>query len=81
MAAAGRCAGSGQSVARSVAVFCLSDFEKYARTQLNGNAWGYYSSGADQELTLKDNEEAFRRLSTTAGQPSNLCVILIAGID
>ena len=59
---AGRC--GGQSVARSLnlrAMFCLSDFEKYARTQLDGNAWGYYSSGADQEQTLRDNEEAFRR--------------------
>jgi (S)-2-hydroxy-acid oxidase len=58
MAAAGRCAG--RSVERR-AVFCLSDFEKYARTQLDGNVWGYYSSGADQELTLRDNEQAFRR--------------------
>ena len=42
-------------------MLCLSDFEKYARTQLDGNAWGYYSSGADQEQTLRDNEDAFRR--------------------
>ena len=45
----------------SAAMFCLSDFEKYARTRLDGNAWGYYSSGANQEQTLRDNEEAFRR--------------------
>jgi (S)-2-hydroxy-acid oxidase len=42
-------------------MFCLSDFEKYARSRLDGNAWGYYSSGANQEQTLRDNEEAFRR--------------------
>jgi (S)-2-hydroxy-acid oxidase len=42
-------------------MLCLSDFEKYARSRLDGNAWGYYSSGANQEQTLRDNEEAFRR--------------------
>ena len=48
----------GQTVARR-AMICLSDFEKQARTRLDSNAWGYYSSGADQEQTLRDNEEAF----------------------
>ena len=42
-------------------MFCLSDFEAYARKVLDRNAWSYYSSGANQEQTLRDNEEAFRR--------------------
>ena len=42
-------------------MFCLSDFEAYARKVLDRNAWGYYSSGANQEQTLRDNEEAFRK--------------------
>ena len=42
-------------------MFCLSDFEAYARKVLDRNAWSYYSSGVNQEQTLKDNEEAFRR--------------------
>ena len=42
-------------------MFCLSDFEAYAHKVLDRNAWSYYSSGVNQEQTLKDNEEAFRR--------------------
>ena len=28
---------------------------------LDKNAWDNYSAGADQEQTLRDNKEAFRR--------------------
>lgn len=44
-------------------MFCVADFEKYAQARLDSNAWGYYSSGANQEQTLRDNVEAFRRFS------------------
>ena len=49
------------AVAVRRAMFCLADFEKQARARLDDNAWGYYSSGADQEQTLRDNELAFSR--------------------
>ena len=44
-------------------MFCISDFEKFARTHLDRNAWGYYSSGANKEQTLRDNEQAFFRFA------------------
>ena len=40
---------------------CLEDFEKEAVRKLDRNALDYYRSGADEELTLKDNIAAFRR--------------------
>ena len=39
----------------------LSDFEKFAKNKLDSNAWGYYSCGADEEQTLRENIEAFKR--------------------
>ena len=40
---------------------CLADFEKYFYNFLDKNARDYYSHGANQEQTLKDNVEAFMR--------------------
>lgn len=40
---------------------CLADFEKFARSSLPKMAMDYYSSGADEEVTLADNRKAFRR--------------------
>ena len=42
-------------------MFCLADFEAHAREALGRNAWDYYSSGANRQQTLRDNEEAFSR--------------------
>ena len=42
-------------------VACLEDIEKLAFQILPRNALGYYSSGADRMLTLKDNRKAFQR--------------------
>ena len=42
-------------------MFCLSDFEANAQKVLGRNAWDYYSSGANQEQTLRDNTKAFQR--------------------
>ncbi|XP_076339476.1 2-Hydroxyacid oxidase 1-like isoform X1 [Tachypleus tridentatus] len=41
---------------------CLDDFENFAAKNLNKNAFDYYRSGANQEQTLRENIEAFRRL-------------------
>ena len=46
---------------RAKTMFSLTDFEKYAKSRLDSNAWGYYSSGANLEQTLSDNEKAFQR--------------------
>jgi len=42
-------------------MFNLADFEAHARDGSDKNAWNFYSSGADQEQTLRDNVEAFKR--------------------
>ena len=44
---------------------CLADFEVHFKNSLNKNALDYYSSGANQEQTLKDNMEAFTRYVST----------------
>lgn len=40
---------------------CLDDFEKYAYKTLPRNALDYYRSGANQQITLRDNIAAFSR--------------------
>ena len=42
-------------------MLCLADLEAHAKEVLDRNSWGYYSSGADAEQTLQDNQEAFSR--------------------
>ncbi|KAG0142076.1 hypothetical protein CROQUDRAFT_663022 [Cronartium quercuum f. sp. fusiforme G11] len=43
---------------------CLSlyDFEALAANQLSAQAWAYYSSGADDEISMRENRAAFQRL-------------------
>ena len=40
---------------------CVEDYEKHAINVLPAAAYDYYRSGADQEQTLKDNKNAFKR--------------------
>lgn len=40
----------------------LYDFEVVARQVLKPNAWAYYSSGADDEVTMRENNSAFARI-------------------
>ena len=40
---------------------CVKDFEILAKKSLPKNAYDYYSSGADEENTLKENVDAFKR--------------------
>ncbi|KAI6247636.1 L-lactate dehydrogenase (cytochrome) [Erysiphe necator] len=40
----------------------LQDFEAVASGVLKRNAWAYYSSGADDETTMRENNAAFRRI-------------------
>merc|ERR550532_2119274 len=39
------------------------DFESAARETMEPQAWGYYSSGGDDEITLRDNHLAFQRVT------------------
>lgn len=38
------------------------DFESVARRVMEPQGWGYYSSGGDDEITLRDNHLAFQRV-------------------
>lgn len=40
----------------------MDDFEAYAARHLDQNALGYYSTGADENVTLFENREAFKRI-------------------
>jgi len=40
----------------------IDDLEQYAATHLDKNAFGYFSSGADDDVTLHENRQAFRRI-------------------
>ncbi|KAI2635937.1 FMN-dependent dehydrogenase [Xylaria nigripes] len=40
----------------------LMDFESVAKQVMKKTAWGYYSSAADDEITLRENHEAFHRI-------------------
>ena len=40
---------------------CVEDYEKHASQVLKNYALSYYKDGADQEQTLQDNREAFKR--------------------
>ncbi|KAI9683878.1 MAG: hypothetical protein M1829_004212 [Trizodia sp. TS-e1964] len=40
----------------------LMDFEAVARRVMKSTAWAYYSSGADDEITMRENHAAFQRI-------------------
>ncbi|CCC66836.1 hypothetical protein NCAS_0A02780 [Naumovozyma castellii] len=40
----------------------IYDFEKLASKILSNQAWAYYSSGADDEISYRDNHSAYRRI-------------------
>jgi 4-hydroxymandelate oxidase len=39
------------------------DFERAAKARIAGPAWDYYASGADDEITLRSNRDAFARIA------------------
>ena len=51
---------SASPIPREIAA--AADYEAYARAALDANAWAYLSGGAADELTLGENEAAFRRI-------------------
>lgn len=40
----------------------LMDFEAVARRVMKPTAWAYYSSGADDEITMRENHSAFHKI-------------------
>lgn len=44
------------------ALLNLFDFEEVAKQQMKPLGWGYFSSGADDEITLRENHAAFHRI-------------------
>ncbi|KKK12511.1 cytochrome b2, mitochondrial precursor [Aspergillus rambellii] len=44
------------------ACYNLMDFEAVAREVMKRTAWAYYSSGADDEMTLRENHSAFHKI-------------------
>lgn len=42
-------------------IVCIKDFERKALEILDKNARNYFKSGADDELTVRENCEAFSR--------------------
>ena len=40
----------------------ISEIESIAKEKLSPVAYDYYSSGADDEITLRDNSEAYNRI-------------------
>ena len=43
-------------------IACLTDYEPYARQRMRAQDWAYFSAGAADELTLRDNLASFGRL-------------------
>jgi L-lactate dehydrogenase (cytochrome) len=39
----------------------LHDFETIAKKVMSDKAWAYYSSAADDEVTMRENKGAFGR--------------------
>ncbi|RAL12878.1 L-lactate dehydrogenase (cytochrome) [Aspergillus homomorphus CBS 101889] len=44
------------------ACYNLMDFEAVARNVMKKTAWAYYSSGADDEITMRENHSAFHKI-------------------
>ncbi|XP_070536882.1 2-Hydroxyacid oxidase 1-like [Ptychodera flava] len=41
---------------------CVDDYENYAREHLDRQTLIYFTTGADEEITVKENRDAFKRL-------------------
>jgi 4-hydroxymandelate oxidase len=71
------------AIPREIVAAC--DYESFARSRLDDNAWAYLAGGAADELTLRENQEAFRKwrlnnrvLADVAGGHTRLT---LAGLD
>lgn len=53
------------SKALSGVVTSVSDYQKYAEEKLAFDSYNYYIQGSDDEITLRNNVEAFRNIYLT----------------
>ncbi|KAG0742635.1 hypothetical protein G6F62_005507 [Rhizopus arrhizus] len=51
-----------ESMPRLDEMYNSFDFEAVAKTVMKGDAWAYYSSGADDEICMRENHNAFHRI-------------------
>ena len=51
----------GNTATMAEELVCISDFENHAKQFLPRNAWDYYSSGANEGITLRENRRGFDR--------------------
>jgi len=49
----------------------IQEFYELAKTKLNKQAWDYYSSGADDQYTLKETRSAFESIKLKARALAN----------
>ena len=40
---------------------CMKDFEDYAKTYMPKREYDYYASGANDQQTLRESKDAFKR--------------------
>lgn len=52
----------GDAVPELGEMFNAFDFEQVAKLKMDTEGWNYYSSGADDEITLRENHGAFQRI-------------------
>lgn len=50
---------------------CLADFEDYARKHLPKYAFDFFAGGANDENTIRENLEAFKRCEGKGQKSSN----------
>ncbi len=55
-------AGSAESDASGTGCICLADFEPLAKAKMTAQSWEYVCAGAGDEITVRWNEEAYRRI-------------------
>jgi 4-hydroxymandelate oxidase len=60
--ATGNSAGAGEGAAGDAECICLADFEPLAKAKMAAQSWEYLCAGAGDEITVRWNEEAYRRI-------------------
>jgi len=55
-------ANAAESAAGGTECICLADFEPLAKARMAAQSWEYVCAGAGDEITVRWNEEAYRRI-------------------
>lgn len=68
-------------------VLSLHDFESIARQVMSGRGWAYYSSGADDESTMRENRGVYGRVwmrprvLRNVVRPAPPCLLVVCGLS